>query len=279
MVPPSGVGNDTVSFVCIAPVSSARERTMLRMLGPSDDRVVSCRHRGADLMSHAARTLPRPRYRLLPAGMALSTALLVAYALPSAQAGKKALGPDDYTKWRSINGQEISGDGKWVAYTLQFTNTPTAEARPALHLLKLESGEDVTVQNGSGGTFSPDSKWIAYQVDPTGGGRGGRGNRGGGGPTTTPPAEGTPPAVAPGGQPGAPATPTAPGAPPAPGGTAPGGGQPGEAGGQNPAATPGQGQGGRNNATSPPTPPRRAELRNLATGAVQSWQDIQNFAF
>ena len=35
----------------------------------------------------------------------------------------------------------------------------------------------------------------------------------------------------------------------------------------------GQGRGG------PPAPPRRVELRNLATGAVQSWQDMQSFTF
>src|SRR5262249_2991493 len=152
---------------------------------------------------------------------ALSVVLVAAYAWPAAQGGKKVLGPDDYTKWRSINGQEISGDGNWVAYTLQLTNTAPNEAKPVLHLLKLETNGEVTVANGSGGAFSPDSKWIAYQVDPTGGGRGGRGNRGGGG-GQTPPAE----PQAPGGPP-APATP--------PGGTAPGGGQPGEVG-----AAPGQ---------------------------------------
>ena len=48
---------------------------------------------------------------------------LAAYALPQAQTpAKKAMTIDDYTKWRSISGQEISADGKWVAYTLQFTN-------------------------------------------------------------------------------------------------------------------------------------------------------------
>src|SRR5262249_29936626 len=159
--------------------------------------------------SHLARRTPRPRYRMLPAGIALSTALLVAYGLPSAQAGKRVLGADDYTKWRSINGQEISGDGKWVAYTLQLTNTPPAEAKPVLRILNLETDEDTSVLNGSGGTFSPDSKWIAYQVDPTGGGRGGRGTRGGGGGNAPAP-EGTAPATqpAPGGQSN---TPTAPG--------------------------------------------------------------------
>lgn len=157
----------------------------------------------------------------------LALVFTASYALPDAQtAAKKALTVDDYTKWRSISGQQISDDGVWVAYVLQFTNVPTAEAKPELRLLNLETNQDVTVANASGGTFSADSKWIAYQIDPTGG-RGGRGRgRAGGGA----------------------------GAEQAP-------------------------QPGRGAATAPPAEPRRAELRNLATGEVKSWQDIQSFTF
>src|SRR6185436_4228147 len=162
MVPPSGVGNDTDCLVWTGPVISRSETTAIpsMFLVPPSIELYHARHRGADHMSHEARRAPRPRYRVLPAGIALSTALFVAYALPSAQAGKKVLGPDDYAKWRSISGQEISGDGNWVAYTLQLTNTPPADARPVLRILKLDTNEDVAVANGSGGTFSPDSKWI-----------------------------------------------------------------------------------------------------------------------
>jgi hypothetical protein len=48
-----------------------------------------------------------------------------------------------------------------VTYVLQLTNVPTAEAKPVLHLLNLETNEEVTVQHATDGTFSPDSKWIA----------------------------------------------------------------------------------------------------------------------
>ena len=81
-------------------------------------------------------------------------------------AAKKALTIDDYTKWRSIAGQEMSGDGKWLVYTLALTNTIAAEAKPVLHLLNLETGADVTVNDATDADFSPDSTWIAYQVDP-----------------------------------------------------------------------------------------------------------------
>jgi dipeptidyl aminopeptidase/acylaminoacyl peptidase len=167
----------------------------------------------------------------------LATFLLAAtYAAPSAHtatqpSAKKALTVDDYTKWRSIGGQELSDDGKWVVYSLSLTNTVPAEAKPVLHLLNLATNQHVEVADATGGTFSPDSAWLAYTVDPAGGGRGGRAGRAGG--AATPPATDTQTASAP------------------------------------------QGRG----ASATPPAPRRVELRNLATGAIRSWQDIQSFSF
>ena len=145
-------------------------------------------------------------------------------------AAKKVLSVDDYTKWRSIGSQSISGDAKWVAYVVSATNTAPADAKPVLHLMRLDNNQELEVANGSAPAFSPDSKWLAYTVDASGGGRGGRGGRGGAG-----------------------------------------GGQPGGGG----AAA----QGARGAGGTPPAPPRHVELRNLATGTVQSWQDIQSFTF
>ena len=156
--------------------------------------------------------------------------LFAAPALALAQT-KKALSVEDYSRWRAINGQAISGDGKWVTYVLSQTNTAPADAKPVLHILRLDTNTDLEITNASAPAFSSDSKWIAYQIDPAAGGRGGRGGRGGGGGGATPP-----------------------------GGAAPAG----------------QGRAGAN---TPPAQPRRVELRNLATGAVQSWQDMQSFTF
>jgi dipeptidyl aminopeptidase/acylaminoacyl peptidase len=167
----------------------------------------------------------------------LAATWLAAFTLTSAQTpAKKALTPDDYTKWKSISGQEISGDGAWVSYDLALTNTLPAESKPVLHLVKLGTTDDVTVPDATGADFSADSQWIAYQVDP-GGGRGGRGGRGAGGGAATTPATDT-------------------------------------------AASPAGGQAGRGaRAGQPAPPPRHVELRNLSTGAIQSWQDIQSFTF
>lgn len=141
-------------------------------------------------------------------------------------ATKKVLSVDDYSKWKSIGNQSISGDGKWVAYVVSATNTDPADAKPVLHLVRLDNNQDLEVANASAPAFSPDSKWLAYTVDASGGGRGGRGGRGGGGG---------------GGGGGAQAT--------------------------------------RGGAAGQQAPPRHVELRNLATGTVQSWQDIQSFTF
>ena len=116
--------------------------------------------------------------------LVLAAAFGAAYALPLAQApAKKVLTVEDYTKWRTIGGQEISGDGNWATYGLSFTNTVPAESKPVLHLVRLDSSQHVEVPNATGGMFSADSKWLAYQVDPSGG-RGGRGRRGAGGGQT-----------------------------------------------------------------------------------------------
>ncbi|HMC78789.1 MAG TPA: hypothetical protein VKH34_16690, partial [Vicinamibacterales bacterium] len=153
-------------------------------------------------------TRSRRRGRGAVLAFAIAVAFASSYALPLAQGGKKkALTVEDYTKWRSISGQEISGDGQWVAYGLSLSNTAPTESKPVLHLVRLESGQDVEVPNATGGTFSSDSKWIAYVVDPSGG-RGGRGGRGAAG-GTIPPGDNPPPAD-PAVPAGAPAPPVAP---------------------------------------------------------------------
>jgi len=186
-------------------------------------------------MFHHATRLHNTR-RLALLALALAVLFGTAYISTGTQAqspAKKALTVEDYTRWRTIGGQQISSDGKWVCYGLSYANTLPADAKPVLHLLNLETNQDVEVANATGGTFSPDARWLAYQVDPSGG-RGGRGGRGRGATT-------------------------------APGGTEAPGGAPGaQARGAN---------------AAPPTPPQRVELRNLATGAVQSWQEIESFTF
>jgi hypothetical protein len=159
---------------------------------------------------------------------------------------KKAMTVEDYSKWRAISGQVLSANGKWLAYVLELTNVLPGETKPVMHIVNLVTNADVSVNDATAPVFSPDSQWLAYQVDP-GAAQRARQSRGG-----------------PGGSGNAPSG-NAPSTPPAPGQTEPTSGQPGQ-----------QGQRGGGAA---PIPPRRVELRNLATGAVRSWEEIGTFAF
>ena len=153
------------------------------------------------------------------------------HATANAQtAAKKVLSVDDYTQWRAINGPSISGDGKWVTYVLSQTNTAPADAKPVLHLLRLERRTrtlEVAERLGAG-------VLVRLAVDRVSD----RSRR---------------PAAA------AVAVDAA-------------------AAQRRPAA-PRRRSGTRGGQGTPPAPPRRVELRNLATGAVQSWQDMQSFTF
>ena len=201
-------------------------------------------------MNHPLAKFPSTSRRVMTFVFILAIALATASALPEAQTNaKKAMTVDDYAKWRGIANQAISTDGKWVAYVLQLTNAIPAESKPVLHIVNIETNAEATVNDASDAIFSPDSKWVAYQVDP------GAAQRARAGRSSS--------AAAPAATPSAPPA-TPPAAPPTPSQVDTPAAQPGQAG-RGPAST--------------PIPPRRVELRNLETGAIRSWQDIGTFAF
>jgi dipeptidyl aminopeptidase/acylaminoacyl peptidase len=90
-----------------------------------------------------------------------------AAATPTAAARtpKKVLGIADYTRWRNIEGAQISSDGKWVAYTLRYTNVLPKDSRPVLHVMNTATKRDITVESASGAVFSPDSRFVVYTID------------------------------------------------------------------------------------------------------------------
>jgi dipeptidyl aminopeptidase/acylaminoacyl peptidase len=90
---------------------------------------------------------------------------------------KKILAPDDYGRWRTIGDESISSDGRWVTWVYRFTNVADRDEKPELHVLSLDTNDDVTLAGASRGTFSPDARWIVYAVDsmPPRGERGGEG--------------------------------------------------------------------------------------------------------
>ena len=97
--------------------------------------------------------------------LVLSVAAATAGAQPSARE-KKVLSVDDYAKWRTIDNAIISSDGKWVAYTLRFSNTLPNDAKPLLHIRQATGSQDIEVPFGTAPIFSPDGRYIAYQIEP-----------------------------------------------------------------------------------------------------------------
>jgi dipeptidyl aminopeptidase/acylaminoacyl peptidase len=116
-----------------------------------------------------------------PAAGAQASGTAAGAAAAHADSAKKVLTPEDYGRWRTVGDQSISSDGKWVTWVYRFTNVAQRDAKPELHVLNLETNEDVAIPNASNGTFSPDGRWIVYQVDsmPPRSGRGGRSGQGG----------------------------------------------------------------------------------------------------
>ena len=112
----------------------------------------------------------------------LASALIVvfgsAFALTAQAPAKKALSVDDYTKWRSIGGPSISGDGKWVAYVLsqRIRRRPT-RSRSCI-CLRLDTNQDLEIPNATAPRLLGRLAWLAYR-SIRGGGRGGRGGRAG----------------------------------------------------------------------------------------------------
>jgi dipeptidyl aminopeptidase/acylaminoacyl peptidase len=103
--------------------------------------------------------------------------------------GLKRMTVDDFTLWRSVGQTSLSPDGRWVTYAYS-----RREVDDSLFIQPLAGGDAHIVIRGSNPTFTGDSRWVAYYVNPkeaeSGGGRaagggappaGGAGGRGGGG--------------------------------------------------------------------------------------------------
>ncbi|MEJ2204121.1 MAG: prolyl oligopeptidase family serine peptidase [Gemmatimonadota bacterium] len=154
-------------------------------------------------MSSIALCRPRSAHPRLPVSLRIlsrSVVVLAASALPVAAQGpdpstpvaisradsaKRVLAVDDYARWRTLGDERISSDGRWVTWVYRFTNVAARDAKPELHVLDLQTDEDVAIPNASNGVFSPDARYLSYQVDsiPP---RSGRGGEAGGGEAEEP---------------------------------------------------------------------------------------------
>ena len=116
----------------------------------------------------------------------------------AAKPALKKLNLDDYSGWNRIGAAALSRDGKWMT----FTYTPNEGGDPVLHVKSLDGDKDYVTSlgaaaggggragGGRGGapagggapSFSDDSRWAAYMVNPPGR-AGGNAGRGRGAPT------------------------------------------------------------------------------------------------
>src|ERR1041385_8965080 len=83
---------------------------------------------------------------------------------------KKPLTHADYAKWETLGAGSLSPDGKWVAYEVR-RNSGSGELR----YRAVAGGEEHRAPNGTGATFSKNSRWLLYTITPDTAGGGGRG--------------------------------------------------------------------------------------------------------
>ena len=67
--------------------------------------------------------------------------------------------PADYGKWESPGAATLSPNGRWLAYGVTRVNEENE-----LRVRPLDRDTAFVVPNGSGATFSADSRWVAYQI-------------------------------------------------------------------------------------------------------------------
>jgi dipeptidyl aminopeptidase/acylaminoacyl peptidase len=103
----------------------------------------------------------------------------VAVDAPAADGARRVLTLDDYGEWKRINSTDLSPDGVWLSYGY----SPN-EGDDTLFVKQLDGATVYTMPLGAQPTFSDDSRWVAYLINPPGaGGRGGarQGGQGRGG--------------------------------------------------------------------------------------------------
>ena len=89
----------------------------------------------------------------------LISAMICVTAFASAQ--KPPLDHSVYDGWKSLTSPAVSADGKWVSYTIN-----PQQGDGWLYIYNVATGKRDSVMCGTRAAFSPDSKFIAYQVIP-----------------------------------------------------------------------------------------------------------------
>lgn len=87
--------------------------------------------------------------------------LIIPWASGQISIEQKVLNLEDYSLWSEINEAVISPDGDWFAY-----QTKPNDGDPIFTVKTLNSIEHI-ILNGTQGTFSGDSRWIAVMDEPS----------------------------------------------------------------------------------------------------------------
>ena len=85
--------------------------------------------------------------------------MLILSAIMTAQ--KVPLDNNSYDGWKSLIAPVISEDGRWVCYTIN-----PQQGDGWLYIYNVKSGQKDSVSRGSNLIFSPDVKYLAYQISP-----------------------------------------------------------------------------------------------------------------
>ncbi|MEM6964398.1 MAG: prolyl oligopeptidase family serine peptidase [Bacteroidota bacterium] len=91
----------------------------------------------------------------------LSNFLLCAHFSFSQKIIKKAMTPEVYAEWKTIERPTLSNNGKWVAYQLK-----PGEGDPLLKVYHTDTQREYTFERGEQFAFSEDAKFLVFHIVP-----------------------------------------------------------------------------------------------------------------
>ncbi|MBC7365161.1 MAG: hypothetical protein H5U07_11595, partial [Candidatus Aminicenantes bacterium] len=100
-------------------------------------------------------------FNLKWSGFLVVILVLLPFFILQAQTAKKPISYDVYDTWKSIQGTKLSGDGRWLIYSLV-----PGEGDPELVVLDLQSGQEKRYPRGQAAVFTSDDKFVVYTIVP-----------------------------------------------------------------------------------------------------------------
>lgn len=96
---------------------------------------------------------------LAPGGAGAQVAAPSPAVEPASTATRRPLEIADYARWRSIDGETLSPDGRFVAWSFG-----RVRGDDTLHVRAVDGSAAHTVAFASGPLFSDDGRWVAYEI-------------------------------------------------------------------------------------------------------------------